>query len=149
MPKHIRAETDCYFVTTNSAGRIPLFADSDIASVVIQALYQIRSQGRIKLHAFALMPDHLHFVATLTAGRSLSEVMHSLKSYTAKEINRRMGSRGKVWQSGFYSHGVRNEEDLLEKAKYIAANPIRAGLCEAPEEYGYSSTNEAFLTDEW
>jgi putative transposase len=144
---HLEAETRCYFITFNSEGRIPLFADPRLADIVIRALYHLRSEGRIKLHAFVLMPDHLHFVASLGPGEELPRLIHSLKSYTAKHINRSVDKKGRVWQRGYYSHGIRNERDALEKTGYMMKNPIRAGLSETVEDYNLSSANEVFEID--
>jgi len=147
MPAHLEAESDCYFVTSNTESRVRLFVDPQLAEIVIQALYHLRSDGRIRLHAFVLMPDHLHFVASLREEKSLSRLMHSLKSYTAKGINNRLYKKGKVWQRGFYSHGIRNERDALEKINYILENPVRAGLSDASKDYRFSSAYEMFEVD--
>jgi len=95
------------------------------------------------------MPDHLHFVASLGPVEDLPRLIHSLKSYTAKEINGRLAKKGKVWQRGYYSHGIRNEMDAVQKIEYITRNPVRAGLSETVEDYGPSSANEAFEIDAW
>lgn len=95
-PVHLEAETRCYLVTSNSDGRASTFADPEAARIIIDALYHLRLKGRMRLHAFVVMPDHLHFMVSLGAGETLSRLMHSLKSYTAKEINRKRGSKGTV-----------------------------------------------------
>jgi len=144
---HLEAESRCYFVTTNVYGRESLFLHPETADIVVRTLYHLRSAGRIKLHAFVLMPDHLHFIASLAIGEALPKLMHSLKSYAAKEINRCLGKKGKVWQRGFYSHGVRNEKDILEKISYLMQNPVKARLCDTVEEYWLRSANEAYEID--
>jgi len=146
---HLKAESCCYFVTTNSEAGNPVFADPQVADIVIRALYHLRSKERMKLHAFVLMPDHLHFVASLAVDETLASLTHSLKSYTAKGINESLGTKGRVWQHGYYSHGIRNEKDALEKIRYIINNPVRAGLSESIEDYSFSSANDAFETDPW
>jgi putative DNA methylase len=93
------------------------------------------------------MPDHLHFVASLEPRENLSRLMHSLKSYSAKEINRELGKEGKVWQEGFYSHGIRDERDAVRRIGYLLSNPVRAGLADAASDYKLSSANEAFEVD--
>ena len=144
---HLEAESRCYFITSNSEARIPVFADPQVADIVIRALYHLRFKGMMKLHAFVLMPDHLHFVASLGPREDLPRLIHSLKSYTAKEINRRFAQKGKVWQRGYYSHGIRNERDAVEKIDYIMKNPVRAGLSESVEDYNFSSASDLFEID--
>lgn len=147
---HLKAESRCYFITTNSADGTPLFANPQVAQIMLNALLHLRLEGRLKLHAFVIMPNHLHFVASLGLKEELSRLMHSLKSYTAKEINRSLRTKGKVWQRGYYSHGVRNERDMEEKISYITLNPVRAGLSETAEDYRFSSAGlEAGGIDPW
>ena len=83
-PEHLEAETRCYFVTTNTEGRKALFTNHKVARIVIDALYFLRKEGRIILHGFVVMPDHLHFITFLPEDEELPKVMHSLKSFTAK-----------------------------------------------------------------
>jgi len=73
--------------------------------------------------------------------------MHSLKSYSAKQVNRRLGKRGKIWQQGFYSHGIRDERDAVVRIGYLLSNPVRAGLSDAASDYKLSSSSEAFEVD--
>ena len=146
-PKHLEAETRCYFVTTNTEGRKALFANHKVAQIVIDALYFLRKEGRIKLHGFVVMPDHLHFIPFLPEGEELPKVMHSLKSFTAKEINKSCGRLGKVWQDGYHDHGIRDEQDLLIRLRYMLENPVRKGIVECPEEYKLSSAHEGWIVD--
>ncbi|MDI6858258.1 MAG: transposase [Dehalococcoidia bacterium] len=116
---------------------------------MIDPLYHLRSLGRIRLHAFVVMPDHFHFIASLSEGETVSRLMHSLKSYTANEINRRRGERCALWQQGSYSHGIRDERDLVARVKYVEANPVRAALASSIEEYELGSGCGRFPIDPW
>ena len=80
------------------------------------------------------MPDHVHWLVELRDG-SLELSVHSLKSFSAKEINKRLGWAGHIWQKGFHDHAIRDEEDLSEISRYIVMNPIRAGLVRSCREY--------------
>jgi len=66
---------------------------------------------------------------------SLSGVVHSAKSYSAHRINEVLGRNGSIWQAGFHDHAIRKEETLIDVARYIVANPVRAGLCDRIGEY--------------
>jgi REP element-mobilizing transposase RayT len=114
-------------------------AQPEIAQGIIEALYYLRSAGKIRLHAFAVMPDHLHLIATLGENETVSTLMHSLKSYTAKEINKKQGRQGPVWQAGFHSHGIRDEREMKAKIHYVEGNPVKAGLAGSIEEYELGS----------
>ena len=85
--------------------------------------------------AFVIMPDHLHWLMQLGDGASLSRTMHALKSYSAKRIRRLTGIYGPVWHSGYHDRAVRRERDLRTLARYVVANPLRAGLVEDIGKY--------------
>jgi REP element-mobilizing transposase RayT len=58
-----------------------------------------------------------------------------VKSRSAIEINRLLGRRGRIWQKGFHDHAIRKEEDLRAVARYVVANPVRAGLVQSVRDY--------------
>jgi REP element-mobilizing transposase RayT len=80
------------------------------------------------------MPDHFHWLVELREG-SLSEVVQRVKSKTAIAVNKATGRHGRLWQWGFHDKAVRYEEDLLKFARYIVANPLRAGLVKRVGDY--------------
>ena len=83
------------------------------------------------------MPDHLHWLFTLRTG-TLSAVVRTIKSASAMQINRLSAMQGQaLWQRGFHDHGVRQEDDLLALARYIVANPKRAGLVDSVAQYSH------------
>jgi REP element-mobilizing transposase RayT len=72
-----------YLITTALLGRDPIFSRPKTAEIVLSSLCWLEKQDKILLDAAVIMPDHFHFVAALKQG-SLAQLMHSLKSYTAK-----------------------------------------------------------------
>ena len=144
---HLKAESECYFFTMNTRGRERVFLCPDLAQILVDALYDLRARVRMRLHAFVVMPDHVHFVASLGEGETPSRLMHSLKSYAAKQINSRRGMSGNVWQRGFYSHGIRDERDAATKVRYVLENPVRAHLVDSPDAYEFSSACGTFEVD--
>jgi REP-associated tyrosine transposase len=85
----------CYFITTVVRHRTLLFENSELAGVVMDSLMWLDRKKRMSLVCAVVMPDHLHFVAYLEAS-TLSGVMHSLKSFTANQINKLLGREGSV-----------------------------------------------------
>ena len=73
------------------------------------------------------MPDHLHWLFELR-GATLPEVMKRVKSRSTLTINRARRTHGAFWQYGYHDRAVRADEDLIKAARYIIANPLRAGL---------------------
>jgi len=102
-----------YLITSTIHKREELLSDKKTNSIVAGALKWLHDNNRIDLLAYVVMPDHLHFVAALKIG-TLPELMHSLKSYTAKRINKALKREGKIWQDQYHDHAVRKEEDLKE-----------------------------------
>ena len=125
-----------YLVTTATAGRKPLFSDLATARTLVQAMRHQQRSGTVDSLAFVIMPDHLHWLLALGDRHSLSQVIGQTKRYSAQQINRTRGTKGQaIWQDGFHDHALRKEEDLKEMARYIIANPVRAGLVSRPADY--------------
>ncbi len=97
------------------------------AKVVANALAFFDST-RYRLHAWCVMPNHVHVVIEPMGKYDLSKILHSWKSYTANEINRLAGVRGQVWETEYYDHLIRDESDLQAQIAYVLANPRKAGL---------------------
>ncbi len=146
-PKHIRSDGQYYFVTTTTCNRTCLFARPHLAEIAINALYDIRSRGRIKLHGFVVMPNHVHAIISLLGDEELPKVMHSLKSYTAHAINNATGGNGKVWQDGYYDYALRNLVDAERKLRYVLGNPLREGLVQEFDKYTWSSASGKYEVD--
>ena len=124
-----------YLVTTNVGGRRPVFRDLFAARAVIGALRYQQEAGNAYTLAFVVMPDHLHWLLVLGKRLSLSKVLATVKGYSAASINAEQRTPGRLWQPGFHDHGVRAEEDLRALARYVIANPVRAGLVQSVRDY--------------
>ena len=66
---------------------------------------------------------------------SLSSILHSVKAYTAKEVNRRLGRAGAVWMQESFDRMMRDEEEFREKWAYIRNNPVTRALCERADDW--------------
>ena len=117
-----------YLVTTVTHERRPLFRDFTYARTLIRCLREINDLGSVDTQCFVVMPDHLHWLFDLGEAVSLGRVMQSMKSFSARRLNALQGVTGKVWQAGFHDHALRSEEDVRRVARYVVANPLRAGL---------------------
>lgn len=126
-----------YLVTTVTYQRRPLFENLYAGRRVIHALRHLHHDHWICSLAFVLMPDHLHWLMQLGEAASLEQVMHTFKSFTAKALNRMLQKTGRVWQTGYHDHALRSEEDIKAIARYIIANPLRAGLVEEIGAYSH------------
>jgi len=95
---------------------------------------QAEQQGRVESCAWVIMPDHLHWLFRLTDG-TLDGLMRDMKSHSGRQINRAGGLVPPFWQPGYHDHAVRQDESLKAMARYVVANPLRAGLVTRVGEY--------------
>jgi len=98
---------------------------------VVDTLKLFDSQ-RYELLAWCVMPNHVHVVLQLFPGVQLSTVVHSWKSFTAKQANRILNRSGTFWQREYYDRLMRDGNELDRAIAYVANNPIRAGLKDWP-----------------
>jgi REP element-mobilizing transposase RayT len=123
-----------YLLTTVTHGRQPVFRDFSLARCCINAMRFQHDLGRVSSLAFVVMPDHLHWLVELLEGE-LSGLMKSVKCQVTNRVNAASGHSGSIWQTGFHDHALRKDEDLMAAARYLVANPLRAGLVERLAEY--------------
>ena len=115
-----------------------ILRDPAVAGIVRDALRHFDGQ-RYHLHAWCIMPNHVHAVVTPWGEHSLSAILHSWKSFTAHAINKARRTRGEVWERESFDHLVRSPESLSRFIGYVERNPIEAGLCTEPEQWPFSS----------
>jgi putative transposase len=109
-----------------------------------------------RCHTYCLMPNHYHLLVE-TPTPNLSAGMQRLNSVYAQWFNDLYGCAGHAFERRFYSRLVESEDDLLELTRYIVLNPVRAGICDDPAEWRWSSyralsgaaPGAAFLTTDW
>ena len=104
----------------------------DCARVMAETLAHFENE-RTVLHAWVVMPNHVHVLATLLKDHTLPDVLQSWKGYTAKQINAHLGKTGSLWQKSYYDRLIRNEEHFARVVRYIRHNPLKAKL--RPGEY--------------
>lgn len=114
-----------------------------VAQMVVEAIhYNARVLGHYQLHAFVVMPNHVHLLVTPSV--ALPVLTKSLKGITAKRANALLGLTGRrLWQEESYDHLVRSEAEFERIRNYIEANPVRAELVTYPDEYRWSSAGGA------
>ena len=121
----------------NGAGSCSL-QNPQIAEMVESAFFYF-DRERYQLLAWVIMPNHAHLLLSLRAEQSLSEIMQSLKSYTAHKANKALCRKGKFWFEDYYDRYIRDSNHYLAVVRYIENNPVKARLCNSPEEWRYGS----------
>jgi REP element-mobilizing transposase RayT len=118
-----------YFVTFATHRRAALFTDWALACTVARMTADSSLWRGSILLCWVLMPDHWHGLIQLADSESLSTLVGRLKAVTARAVNQQRRCSARVWAQGFHDHALRSDEDHLAVARYIIANPVRAGLC--------------------
>jgi REP element-mobilizing transposase RayT len=118
-----------YHVTVSIQYRQPVFIDLGNARTVIRVMHYTAERSLSCSLCFVLMPDHLHWLIQLGEATNLPTLMRTMKSISAHQVGR------PIWQAGYHDRAIREEEDVRTVARYIVANPLRAGLVARVGDY--------------
>ena len=124
-----------YFVSTQTAQRQPFFRHERWAVLLAETILHY-SQQEFALHAYVIMPDHLHIL--LVPNRTLEKAVQLIKGGFSFRAKRSFEWNFDIWQQGFADHRIRDEEDWQRHLEYIRRNPLKAGLVEEGGIYAYS-----------
>jgi REP element-mobilizing transposase RayT len=98
---------------------------------------------RYALLEWVVMPNHVHVLVRPRGNFTLGGIVKTWKQYTARHVKAPLGwGKGRFWQIEAYDHWVRNERELERIRGYIRRNPVKAGLCAAPENWPWGGTAE-------
>lgn len=100
---------------------------TDCRDIVVSGLRYFDAQ-RYYLHAWVVMPNHVHVLLSLEENSQLGKVVSSWKSYTAKELNKLLGAQGAFWQEDYFDRMIRDADHFARCVRYIRRNPAKAGL---------------------
>lgn len=146
-----------YFITSSVAGGITLFSDQRMSDIILDSLKFIGISKGALIHAYVIMPDHIHIVVQ---HNELTGIMRSFKSFTARQIidtliklqctellacfrehkiNSHRDCEYQVWQEGFHPKMLTTQAIAEQKIDYIHHNPVRRGLVNRPEDWVNSS----------
>ena len=126
LPDQIYSITKCQDKTQN-----PMLTETQgLPHCLVNIFFFCHKKRWLSLHAFVVMPNHYHLLFCLNRAKKLEEVLHSINSFSSKEITKNFGFRSPVWQEGFFDHAIRHQESLERHINYIQENPLRAGLVE-------------------
>jgi putative transposase len=128
-----------HHVIQRGNNRQPVFADVADYQRYLYLLHEISVDQGVALHAYVLMTNHVHLLATPDADEGLSRFMQALGRRYVRWFNDRHQRTGTLWEGRFRSTVVAADRYLLACMRYIELNPVRAGLAAAAEEYRWSS----------
>jgi putative transposase len=124
----MRSKPDTYFLTTAIAERRTLLRSEANAALLSKLTFHYRDEGRYFLHAFVVMPDHLHALITPSYDHSVERCIQCIKGGFSRAIGKDSHPAERIWQRGFREHRVRDAEDYIRRKSYIAQNPESWGL---------------------
>jgi REP element-mobilizing transposase RayT len=123
-----------YLLTSNTLGREPVFKSFGLGRLVVDQFRQAQEQQWASSLAWVVTPDHFHWLIELQEC-SLSELMQKTKSLSTRRVNMSISRTGSLWQQGYHDRALQRDEDLVKLARYVVANPLRAGLVERLGDY--------------
>ncbi len=126
-----------YHVTTTTFTRSPLFGDPRLGCAAAASIASRESLGDSDLLAWVLMPDHLHLLVRLGTVGNLSSLIGRIKARSTKAVQRAKTLPSPVWAKGYHDRALRRDDDLKAVARYIVANPVRAGLVQRCGDYPF------------
>jgi putative DNA methylase len=109
-----------------------------VAGMVEEALLYFDGE-RYRLHAWAIMPNHVHVLVMPLGESALSAILHSWKSFTAKQANRILGREGAFWSADYFDRFVRDERHFAAALSYTEENPVKARLCSRRQDWPFGS----------
>jgi len=124
-----------YLVTCVTHNRSPLFFDFYTAHALVGSLRDTASHAYT--WAYVIIPAHFHWLVQLGEEVSLSDQVRFVKSSATRRVRKLSNSSLEIWQAGFHDRQLRKEDDLKAMARYVIANPIRAGLISSVRSYSF------------
>ena len=137
-PLRIELSGGLYHVTSRGDRREDIYLDDDDRLAWLTLLGEVCKRFNWVCHAYCLMTNHYHIVVETPEG-NLSQGMRQLNGVYTQHINRRHRRVGHVFQGRYKAILVEKEAYLLELARYVVLNPVRAGMVKAAEDWPWSS----------
>ncbi|OGC96117.1 MAG: hypothetical protein A2W25_12480 [candidate division Zixibacteria bacterium RBG_16_53_22] len=144
--KKIRLDKEVYLeygrpchINIRSKNDALVFVNREFTFKCMTLLESLCEKYDFLLYVYCFMPDHLHFIISVQGEKSIIELVQAFKSLTTLESYTH-GFEGKILQTRFYDHFLRNWEDLERHIKYVLENPIRKGLVRDFKDYPFGKS---------
>lgn len=154
MPSHYDETSHAHFLTFGSYHHKRLFAIPGMPDLFCNHLDQARMSCGFQVWAYVVMPDHIHLLVWPGPGWTITEILETVKrpfairavQYLEENFPKAVpgythpNGQRRIWQAGGgYDRNIYTEAALRKAMIYIHDNPVRKGMCGAPEEYEWSS----------
>jgi putative transposase len=137
-----------FHVTSSTAGRKQLLLAPERAALLIKVMQENREKRRFQLHAYAIMPNHIHVLLTPAQDVSIEKAVQYIKGGYSFQLK----SKFPVWSTSFNDTRIASGTQFVNCIAYIHSNPVETGFVKEPSEWPYSSAHESAVVDpmpEW
>jgi putative transposase len=166
-----KIDTNCYFITTTVVGHAKVFTNDLYCDILINNIKFYQNKYGFSIISYVIMPTHFHWIVSSDehCRATISDIMRDIKKYSAWDLMKALekdtlkkglsklfskSSIGyetqerKFWMKRFHDEGILNRGMLATKMQYIHYNPVKAGMCNNPEDYKYSSARNYLFDDQ-
>jgi len=148
IPYRGTTSASTYFITAGTYDKVHVLQSGRMAELFCQVMFRYRDQGKFYVHAFVVMPNHIHLLITVPDGMTLERAVQLIKGGFSFEAGRVLGLRGSIWQKSYVDRRVRDATEAGRFRNYIHQNPVRANLVDEAGQFPYSSLSPEFRLDE-
>jgi putative transposase len=134
-----------YFITSSTYQRRLIFQSDPLARLFVEVMLHYRQENKYLLHAFVVMPDHVHLL--LTPSLTLERALQLIKGGFSFRAKKELGFGGEIWEKSFYDRRIRDLAEFESCRNYIHQNPVKAGLAETAKKYSFGSAGELKLDE--
>ena len=148
-PGRLISPPGTYFVTSRTWRSRRLFVVENYVRVFLTTLFRYRRDGYYKIHAFVVLPEHVHLLLAPAHDVPLERAVQLIKGGSSHALGTILGRKREVWQRGFIDHRIRDAKDYAHHENYIHQNPVERKLVIRPFDYRYSSAFPGYKLDPW
>ncbi len=143
MPRNIRqrSEENIYHIVLKSINSQRIFNEDSDFEYFINSFYNSCKDYDVKIYAYCVMSNHIHLLLRFR-DNNLANLFKAFGAKYVPKYNYHHQRTGPLFNGRYYSKPVNDDKYLLAALRYIHFNPVRAGVCKAPEEYRWSSYAE-------
>ena len=131
--------TPFFHVITQGIEKSYIFEKAEDIKYYVKIMYKIKEEHNINIIAYCIMNNHTHMLAETKSIEQLSKYMQRINTTYGKYYNKKYSRVGYVFRDRYKAEGIYSEKHLYNCIKYIYNNPVKAGICNKPEEYPYSN----------
>jgi len=136
-----------HYVTFTCYHREPLLTRAESRDVFVHTFERTRQWYGFFVVGFVVMPEHVHLLVSEPQRARLSLALQMLKQTVSRKLRSTVAPTTPFWQARYYDFNVWSEGKRVEKLRYMHRNPVKRGLVESPEDWGWSSFRH-YLTGE-